>query len=108
MSMQFAKRLSAYCAPRPTGRKRGPEYKEPLVNKNARTIFALLIALLCPIIPGILLFSAMQNPAPFSDLPEYYAPVHMIGQGKGALIYVWEQLGAVENALFPGMNGRVV
>jgi hypothetical protein len=78
------------------------------VNKNARRLIALMIAVLAPVIPAILLFSAMQNPAPFSDLPEYYAAVNMIGQGKGALIYVWEQLGSVENALFPGMNGRIV
>jgi hypothetical protein len=100
--------LSAFCAHQQTESLRGLEHKETLVNKNARRIIALIVALLAPIIPAILLRSAMLNPAPFSDLPEYYAAVKLIEQGKGQLIYVWDELGKVEHSLFPAMGERIV
>lgn len=78
------------------------------MKNKVNLLFAVVLALVSPIIPALLLFAALIKPEPISDLPEYYAAVDMIKNGSGSLIYVWEKLGHAEHALFPAMGDRIV
>lgn len=77
------------------------------LEKLARTVLVLL-GVFVPLIPTSWYLTSASFFGRVSDLPEYYAASWLILNGRGADIYVLQQIAATENILFPSMSGRVV
>jgi hypothetical protein len=78
------------------------------VKTSIKSLIAIVLAIVSPIIPALMLLGGMANPARVSDLPEYYSAVELIKNGLGSQIYVWEKIAPLEHLQFPGMGERMV